>query len=465
MAAHWLLEKLEYAEQVHDESTLTLARLHQVPNPHTPGSNYTNGFFDQQWRDEQAYHVNTNRSAEREQVELGRLLCLEEELNDALSSVVTTPEQALMRARTCAIVRRQLEAQQLRAQPIPEDSHLNRTQREKLTKVWYAKTELRRTFLALVEERQPMLRVCRAGESTTLGTRGQQRLTEALRKRKAKLRTTLNTYNRLAQAFIQSTPDRPAPPVIEYAALTSLQSDDTFWNDGIFTNANEPWAVDPLTQRGIRALACLNRALKEKRRLTWEVRRAMRWATQNHRRLVSLINDARVYMESREGNPPEPGVIPPTLDAIFGHLVMNSLPTQAFKIGVVAQVLQTSFQETCDLQLEWNDKLLEVFQKTSPQYGDEFLLGTWNQQLQRIKCAIDYHCLTQIPGHMNRTLSHIMNGHYQIVQIVPEGDDGDDGDDDDDEEQYLADLDHILSESLRTDLERLPVDQHDQGGH
>jgi hypothetical protein len=296
-----------------------------------------------------------------------------------------------------------------------------------------------------------------------LGTRGQQRLTEALRKRAAKLQTTLNTYNRLARAFIQITPDRPAPRVIEYAALISLQLDDTFWNDGIFTNANEPWAVDPLTQRGIRALACLNRAIEEKRRLTWEVRRAMRWATQNHHRLISLINDARDYMESQEGNSPEPGVIPPTLDAIFSHSVMDSLPTQAFKIGVVAQVLQTSYQETCDLQLEWNDKLLEVFEKTPPQYGDDFLLGTWNQQLQRIKCAINYQCLTQIPGRMTRMLSQIMNGHYQILPNVPEGDDGDD--DNDDEEQYLADLEHILSESLRTDLERLPDDQHDQGGH
>jgi hypothetical protein len=87
-------------------------------------------------------------------------------------------------------------------------------------------------------------------------------------------------------------------------------------------------------------------------------------------------------MESQEGNSPEPGVIPPTLVAIFSHSVMDSLPTQAFKIGVVAQVLQTSYQETCDLQLEWNEKLLEVFQKTPPQYGDDFLLGTWNQQLQ-----------------------------------------------------------------------------------
>jgi hypothetical protein len=58
-------------------------------------------------------------------------------------------------------------------------------------------------------------------------------------------------------------------------------------------------------------------------------------------------------------------------------------------------------------------------------------------------------------------LSQIMNGHYQIIPNVPEEDDGDD--DNDEEEQYLADLEHILSESLRNDLERLPDDQRDQG--
>ncbi|WAR58145.1 hypothetical protein PtB15_5B377 [Puccinia triticina] len=228
MAAYWLLHKLESANQIHEESALALAELHCVANPHTPGSNYTNQFFEQQWNNEQAYHVNTNQTADREQVELGRLLCLEEELNEAWSAVAITPEQALTRARTCATVARQLEAQRRTARQTEENSDLSR-------------------------------------ESTTLGTCGQQRLTEALRKRASKLRTKLNNYNRLARAFIQITPNRPAPPIIEYTALLSLQSDDIFWNDGIFTNANEPWAVDRLTQQGIRAFARFNRALEEKR--------------------------------------------------------------------------------------------------------------------------------------------------------------------------------------------------------
>jgi hypothetical protein len=42
--------------------------------------------------------------------------------------------------------------------------------------VWYTKTNLRKSFLALVEEKEPLLRVCRPGESSTLGKSLSQKL-------------------------------------------------------------------------------------------------------------------------------------------------------------------------------------------------------------------------------------------------------------------------------------------------
>jgi len=83
MAGHWLLKKIQYAAEVQESSTKALAQLHTLPNPHTGSTNYSNVFFEQQWADEQAYHVNTNRTSDWQQVELGRLLCLKEDLNDA----------------------------------------------------------------------------------------------------------------------------------------------------------------------------------------------------------------------------------------------------------------------------------------------------------------------------------------------------------------------------------------------
>jgi hypothetical protein len=62
----------------------SLAELHciQIPNSN-PGVNYSNAFFDQQWKDEQAYHRQTNHlSNEKHKKELGRLLRLEDELEE-----------------------------------------------------------------------------------------------------------------------------------------------------------------------------------------------------------------------------------------------------------------------------------------------------------------------------------------------------------------------------------------------
>ncbi|WAQ85802.1 hypothetical protein PtA15_6A431 [Puccinia triticina] len=132
---HWLLQKLEYAHSVYIDSIVALAKLHQEPNRHTPGSNYTNSFFEQQWRDEQAYHVTTNQSSEQAQVELGRLLCMEEELNDAWSAIAMTPEKALTRARSCDTVARKLEAQRRLAPPNSETSNLTASDQDKLSKV------------------------------------------------------------------------------------------------------------------------------------------------------------------------------------------------------------------------------------------------------------------------------------------------------------------------------------------
>ncbi|KAH9454326.1 hypothetical protein Pst134EB_014419 [Puccinia striiformis f. sp. tritici] len=50
---------------------------------------------------------------------------------------------------------------------------------------------------------------------------------------------------------------------MSYDELLRLQPDDPFWNDGLFTNGNEPWAIDINTQRGIRFLASLKRSREE----------------------------------------------------------------------------------------------------------------------------------------------------------------------------------------------------------
>jgi heme oxygenase len=79
----------------------------------------------------------------------------------------------------------------------------------------------------------------------------QQKLLEALRKQAKQLHNVLDKYVKQVQEFAERFPDRAHPIIIDYNTLMQIDSDDAFWNDGLFTNQNKPWDVDPNTQKGI----------------------------------------------------------------------------------------------------------------------------------------------------------------------------------------------------------------------
>ncbi|KAG0139429.1 hypothetical protein CROQUDRAFT_17404, partial [Cronartium quercuum f. sp. fusiforme G11] len=65
----------------------------------------------------------------------------------------------------------------------------------------------------------------------------------------------------------------------------SWQCDNPFWSDGLFTNHNALWAMDPLTQNGMRELSYNQRAQEELSRIGWEFRRQMRWLVHSNKHL------------------------------------------------------------------------------------------------------------------------------------------------------------------------------------
>ncbi|WAR59025.1 hypothetical protein PtB15_10B367 [Puccinia triticina] len=345
--------------------------------------------------------------------------------------------------------------------------------------LWYTKTELRQGFLALVEEKQPLLWVTQPGESSTLGTRGQQKIMKALRKRAANLRSVLDRYNQQVDSFRSRNPDRVAPPTINYSELIALQADDLFWNDGLFTNANEPWAVEPRTQQGIRRLAYFNRALEEIRRLGWESRRAMQWATERHTRLlvlyIALIQHEDDWIEyfalqnqsNAEANPLDDSVqplIPPTVPVTLRPLLQHPYLEHPLKdshqfsykgplahIASAIAVIHMGLIEITSLQLDWNDKMQEVFERTQSQTGDSEIFARWNQQVKRIKRSIDLNLFSYF----------VEKGFDQFVRTlrydVPDAEtanliDGDEEDTIDLEEAHIEDIEQILSTTMLADL-------------
>ncbi|POW01792.1 hypothetical protein PSTT_12273 [Puccinia striiformis] len=385
--ADWLLKKYSDCTETIQSSESILRQLHALPNPTTPGTNYTNTFFERQWHLERNYHLNINQTREKARQELGHLLCLQDELDAALPS----PEPMLVPTL--------LSGSAINGSPLSTSlPSLPGVQSDLLWKVWYSKIDVRQQFLALAEERLPLRQACRIGEHTTLGTRASTRLMDSVRDRGRILHAAVDAYTARVLAFRTACPTRHAPPMMTYAELLRLQPDDPFWNDGLFTNGNEPWAIDVNTQRGIRFLASLNRGKEEHRRLGWEVRRAMRWATSRHNAIWGTM---RTMAEARHVNTtPLPEAVLP----LVCHEALDSHSSMVHRVHCAGVVVHARLIELARLQVEWDGKIVEVFEQTLPQAGDVDLLAAWELQIAQITRAMRNSHLSGIPGDINDQL-------------------------------------------------------------
>ncbi|PLW11649.1 hypothetical protein PCANC_21650 [Puccinia coronata f. sp. avenae] len=429
-SGEWLRSKLDKATQKTAEAQENLAQLHAMRNPHgTHGKRYTNNFFKDQWDQEQAYHCKTQVSyREKQKKELGRLLCLQEQLETEWSVELLNTSQAIARAATVSKLGTEIAEQRARVGDDILFHDLSVEENDRLLEIWYLKSQIRHKFLAMIQEKRPLLRVCRPGEQTTLGTDGQQKIIESLRKRTKQLHKVLKRYNKKVKQFVCSKPDHVHPREIEYTNLMSLEAEDPFWNDGLFTNKNEPWAVDHNTQNGIRFLATVNRGLEEKRRLGWEVRRAMQWAIERHDNLQSLL----------------------TLTSLEPH--KRRMAAQA--------VLHSKFINNYCLQRVWNIPFLQVFDETASQIGDNNIRARWVAQMKYFADEFHGGRASMIPGDLpdiggdNAGANNIEQRHIEI------GDQGADGlhdnkqadDNQGDDDQYMQEMADLLNQNMMEEL-------------
>ncbi|PLW23183.1 hypothetical protein PCASD_14819 [Puccinia coronata f. sp. avenae] len=462
----WLQSKLMTAKSTMFNARKSLAELHciQIPNSN-PGVNYSNAFFDQQWKDEQAYHCQTNRlSNEKHKKELGRLLFLEDELfvfllfirnstsaPQLLCPAVTieaqahkleeewsqdslTPNQAIARARIVSQLSASVAAQREKVGDVMILLNLTASQQDDLLKIWHSKTKIRQKFLGLIEEKRPLTQVCCPGEQTTLGTAGQQKLLESICKRAKKLRKVLNEYNKRLKEFTQTYPERSHPPEIEYTELMTLQPDDAFWNDGLFTNQKKPWAVDPHTQKGIRHLAALQRGFEEQRRIGWEIQRAMRWACNQHHKLMTKLKSFHTVNESEQ--------LAPLLD----HPILNSLD-QASRLKAAKVIIHASYTQVTNYQICWNDSAMRLMNDTTSQVGDSELRTMWSIQIGTLRSR-----LSQIPGDVNDFLNYDEQNNAEIVLPPPLDEEDEDSEGEADEDGYLEDLEDMINQDMLQEL-------------
>ncbi|KAH9809708.1 hypothetical protein DFH28DRAFT_1086136 [Melampsora americana] len=230
VTAQWLVSKYQNALRVKDQASQGLSELYTQRNPHDPGREfYSAEFLKEQWTLERHAQVSKKHAEEKQRLELGRLLSLEEDIQQLWNSPVPTAEYELSRARRLNELQEKITMQQKKV-----GAH---------------------DVLALLTRVD--------GRTAVLAT---------IRKHAVALSKAVDRYQDRLKAFRRQFPDRLAyPPEIEYATLFKIQPDDPFWSEGLFTNHSEPWAIDPSTQYGMRQLSYLERSKEEVRRIGWEV--------------------------------------------------------------------------------------------------------------------------------------------------------------------------------------------------
>jgi hypothetical protein len=237
---------------------------------------------------------------------------------------------------------------------------------------------------------------------------------------------------------------------MEYSDLLNLQSDDPFWNDGTFTNANEAWAIDPSTQRGIRTLAYFKRASEERRRLGWETRRSMRWAIDRHNQLKTTL--ASILQLLRLINSP---AIPHNLEHLIGNPNLNALRQVSEKLKAVLVVIHSAFINHLDIQMSWHPKITRVLLDTRSENNDSPILVPWNAQLSFIYQYIRMGLLSGIPGDIE--LGIVIEDGMLIDNIRAEerenvGVDNDEDFEDEDEQEEEEQMENIIGRNLMVDL-------------
>jgi hypothetical protein len=243
---------------------------------------------------------------------------------------------------------------------------------------------------------------------------------------------------------------------LEYTELLQLQPDDPFWNDGLFTNTNDPWAIDIITQRGIRLLARFKRAMEEKRRLGWEARRAMRWAIERHTQLWTFLRLLSQTVD--ESNVPE------ALQPLLQHPFLRPHQSLSDKLKSAIVIAHSNLIAISQLQVDWDVKIIEVLKKTAPQRRDNELLQSWKQQLTKITVSRRIGFLSAIPGDVHDSLLSHLPEDDELPQLdtdnpPPTPEDIDDGDldadgitDDGDDEEFQAYFAQAMEAQMLRDL-------------
>ncbi|EGF97081.1 uncharacterized protein MELLADRAFT_114609, partial [Melampsora larici-populina 98AG31] len=214
----WLQRRFRKSTSTVQEAQQQLMTLCTEANPYQPGTNYNAAYFKTQWEAERAANRTTAKDIKvRQQIELGKLLCLEAKMYETWANDTDNEEHTFKRLDDFQTIAKDIEAQRKKV-GLPESlSRLPRTLTynfaksataiDLFLKVWYAKTEVRTRFLALRAEQRPLDPENKVGGGSKLGQHEKERIMTAISKRSKTMKKALATYNKVAQQFQADFPD------------------------------------------------------------------------------------------------------------------------------------------------------------------------------------------------------------------------------------------------------------------
>ncbi|KAH9806866.1 hypothetical protein DFH28DRAFT_1159238 [Melampsora americana] len=388
--AKWLIRRLQNAKTILQDSSGALATLMSKRSTMFPTIQYTHEFLRQQWELERQSQGKRSHVQEQQKIELGRLLLLEESAQTIWAQDAETIEDAAIRLAEHNDIQKRIKKQRAKigSESILKD--LNMIEQDQILKIWFAKHDVRKQFVAVCEQKRPLDVSRRDGKNSSIGYNDKTHLLKSLRDQTNKLKVKLKTYQKLLFKYSDTSPHRSQPTNITYTELLGIDFDHPFWNDGLFTNGREPWAIDANTQHGMRQMAYYDRANEEIRRLGWEVRRVMRWAINSHRSLSTHLCQLQSHMCLENA-----------------HAQPIDLPISAARI-IINQKLVQIF----NLQADWNTNLGEVLHCTPSQEGDNNLKIAWRHQIQKIQYMYLKDTISLNPGIVT-----ILEGVEDVIQI------------------------------------------------
>ncbi|KAH9812073.1 hypothetical protein DFH28DRAFT_1178017 [Melampsora americana] len=387
--AKWLIRRLQKAKAVLQESSSALASLSSKRSSLFPAIRYTHEFLRLQWKVERQSQEKRSHVQEQQKIELGRLLLLEETACTVWAKDADNIEEATARLTEHNQIQKKIEKQRAKIGSETILNDLNVLEQDQILKIWFAKQEVRNQFVAVREQKRPLDVSRQDGKNSSIGYNDKTYLLKSLRDATTKLKNKLEIYHRLLSTYSTTSPHRTQPTSINYLDLLEIDFDHPFWNDGLFTNGREPWAIDADTQHGMRQIAYHDRAIEEIRRLGWEVRRVMRWAITSHRSLSTHLYQLQTHILAEDFHPTD---LPLT-----NHPALSFLGGPG-KISAARVIINQKLVRIYNLQADWNSSLGEVLHCTPSQEGDNDLKRTWRNQIQKIQYMYSKERISLNPG-------------------------------------------------------------------